>query len=96
MVAFVKDHAGIYDSITAEAANQSLEGTLMYKLLTICGTLLNTNKGKKKQVVWLEETRSTLLKNTEKSELLKSLGQIRKGIADDITNLMTIGIEIRL
>ena len=68
----------------------------MYKLLTICGNLVSTNKGKKKQEVWLEETRSTLLKNTDKSELLKLMGQIRKGIADDITNLMAIGIEFRL
>ena len=70
LLAFVEDHAGIYDSIMALAANQDVEGTLMYKLLTVCGNLLNTNKGKKKQIVWLEETRSTLLKIKEKQQLL--------------------------
>ena len=67
LVGFVKDHAGIYDSVVAQAANQGMEETLMYKLLTICGNLLNVNKGKKSAEVWLEETRSTLLKSNEKS-----------------------------
>lgn len=35
-----------------------LTQTLQYKLLITCGTFVKTNLKTKKQVVWVEETRS--------------------------------------
>ena len=84
LLAFVKDHAGIYD-------------TLMYKLLAICGTHLIGSKGKKK-TDWIEETRSTLITIEEKHTLLKAIDDGGKEFVakiGDSTNMMAIGIEFR-
>ena len=56
LIVFIKDFSAIYDSINGSGSAQE---NLLYKLLTICGNVLHFNKGKNKQVTWVEETRST-------------------------------------
>ena len=53
LLAFVADHAGIFDSVIAKETKSNLEGTLMYKLLTICGTLLKANQSTKTRITWI-------------------------------------------
>ena len=63
LIVFVKDFQHVYDSILGEVETTN---TLMYKLLTVCGNLLSFNKGKAKQVTWIEEARSTPLTAEQK------------------------------
>jgi len=65
----------------------------MFKLLTILGSLQKENK--ESTIGWVEETRSTLIQAQEKTQLLKVIGDTRKGAWED-KNLMAIGIEMRL
>ena len=45
----------MFDSVVELAAgNTDLSNTMLYKLLTTCGTYLANNQGKKKQVCWIE------------------------------------------
>jgi hypothetical protein len=40
---------------------------MLYKVLTLCSTLVKVNKKTAKQVAWIEETRSLELLEDEKS-----------------------------
>lgn len=49
ILCFVSDFESIFDSATARAAGETdLSNTLLYKLLTVCGSFLSNNSGKKK------------------------------------------------
>ena len=57
----------MFDSVVELAAgNTDLSNTMLYKLLTTCGTYLANNQGKKKQVCWIEQTRSVQVTQDEK------------------------------
>ena len=71
ILCFVADFDAIFDSVTALKAGQTdLSNTLLYKLLTVCGTYLSNNHGKKKQVCWVEQTRSVQVTQDEKEQLV--------------------------
>merc|ERR1712176_1428251 len=67
----------------------------MFKLLTICGTVLKANQRSSTRITWIEQARSTELKAPEKIQLLKAMNDNSKSIWED-PNLMAIGIEFRL
>ena len=74
LVAFVDGNDGLFDSTRAMMEHDSsmpcdLSSTLQYKLLITCGTFVKTNKKTKKQVVWVEETRSVELDLSQKQEI---------------------------
>lgn len=74
LVAFVEGNDGLFDSTRAMMEHDSsmpcdLSSTLQYKLLITCGTFVKTNKKTKKQVVWVEETRSVELDLSQKQEI---------------------------
>ena len=59
ILCFVGNFEEMFDSVVALAAGETdLSNTILYKLLTTCGTYLANNHGKKKQVCWVEQTRS--------------------------------------
>jgi len=60
LVAFVENHAALYDTVIAKSVGRDLTTTLMYKLLTICGNTYSANRAGK-TLAWIEETRSTQL-----------------------------------
>ena len=63
-------------------------------MLITCGTFVKTNKKTRTQVVWVEETRSVLLKDDEKTELIDTMG-FDEQVAEN-PDLMAIAIEFRL
>lgn len=74
LLAFVRDEADLHDSSLA-FDEQSYQGvvdltdTLQYKLLVVAGQLVKVNKKLKKQMVWVEDTRSVMLREDQKSQL---------------------------
>ena len=59
ILCFAESFEAIFDSETAlEEGQTDLSNTIFYKLLTTCGFFLSNNAGKKKQVGWIEQTRS--------------------------------------
>lgn len=76
LLCFVQDFEQLFDSVLAEEAGQTdLSDTLLYKLMTICGSFLKTNEGKPKQVCWVEQTRSVALAEDQKNEILAVLDE---------------------
>ena len=63
-------------------------------MLTLCGNLLKLNKQSKKQVAWVEDTRSTILNAREKQELLAVMSGDM--LVAENPDLMAIAIEFRL
>jgi len=54
LIAFVNGFEGLYDSVVAKACNKSCKDTLMFKLLTICGTVLKANQRSSTRITWIE------------------------------------------
>ena len=100
LVAFVPNFEAIFDSTNAVQAHNGegavdLRHTLQYKLLITCGTLIKVNKKTKTQVVWVEETRSVMLKDDEqKMSLCEAVGADQQ-VAEN-PDMMAIAIEFRL
>ena len=77
LVVFVADFNDIFDSQNiidlakvAKLPNSDLRRTLLYKVLAFSSNLVKVNKKTKKQVAWIEETRSINLEANEKQDLV--------------------------
>lgn len=107
LVFFVNDFDALYDS--ANVINRSkktgqtsydLRQTMQYKVLAMCSNLIKINKKTKKQVAWIEETRSIELEQEEKQNLVDLIGSSQHsshvdGVAEN-PNLMAVAIEFRM
>ena len=93
ILCFVQDFDACFDSVMAEEQGETdLSETIMYKLMTVCGTFLKANEGKPKQVCWVEQTRSVELTAEQKEEILQVVDPQQVIDVGDTSNMMAIGI----
>lgn len=107
LVFFVNDFNALYDSVNVinrskntNRASSDLSQTMQYKVLALCSNLIKINKKTKKQVAWIEETRSIELEPEEKQNLVDLIGSSQQsshceGVAEN-PNLMAVAIEFRM